>query len=58
LLPALPFAILATTPADECRPTDVIGQPEKRYFIAWTVLAALVVMTVVAINLVVHVQAI
>jgi hypothetical protein len=36
----------------------MIGQPEKRYLIAWTVLAALVVMMVVAINLVVRVQAI
>jgi hypothetical protein len=36
----------------------VIEQPEKRLLIAWTVLAALVVMIVVAINLAVHVQAI
>jgi hypothetical protein len=54
----LAFAILATTSANQGRRTDVIGQPEKRYFIAWTVLAALAVMTVVVINLVVRVQAI
>jgi hypothetical protein len=35
----------------------MVAQPEKRLLIAWTVLAALV-MIVVAINLVVRVQAI
>jgi hypothetical protein len=41
-----------------CRCTDVIAQPEKRYLIAWIVLAALAVAMVVAINLIVRVQAI
>jgi hypothetical protein len=36
----------------------VIGQSEKRYFVAWAVLSALVVTIVVAINLVVRVRAI
>jgi hypothetical protein len=36
----------------------VIGQPEKLYLIAWTVLATLAVTIVVVINLVVRVQAI
>jgi hypothetical protein len=36
----------------------MILQPEKRFLIAWIVLAALVVTIVVAINLVVRVQAI
>jgi hypothetical protein len=36
----------------------MILQPEKRFLIAWIVLVALVVTTVVAINLVVRVQAI
>jgi hypothetical protein len=36
----------------------VVTQPEKRFLIAWVVLAAVAVMIVVAINLVVRVQAI
>jgi hypothetical protein len=36
----------------------VVTQPEKRFLIAWVVLAAVVVMIVVAINLVVRVEAI
>jgi hypothetical protein len=36
----------------------MILQPQVRTLIAWTVLAALAVMVVVAVNLSVHVQAI
>jgi hypothetical protein len=36
----------------------MIAQPDNRYLIAWTLLAALAVMIVVAINLGVRVQAI
>jgi hypothetical protein len=36
----------------------MIAQADKRYLIAWTLLAALAVMIVVAINLGVRVQAI
>jgi hypothetical protein len=46
------------TGAGSCHAGDMVTQPEKRLLIAWTVLAALVVMIVIAINLVVRVQAI
>ena len=52
------FAILAATSRNECRCTDVIIQPEKRWLIAWTVLTALAVAMVITVNLMVQVRAI
>jgi hypothetical protein len=52
------FAIVTAASSNDMRETNVTIQPEKRYLIAWTVLAALVVTLVIAINLVVRVQAI
>jgi hypothetical protein len=58
LILAQSFAILTAASLHHCRRTEMILQPEKRSLIAWTVLAALVVMAVVAVNLTVRAQAI
>jgi hypothetical protein len=58
LILAVAFAILAATSRNECRCTDVIIQPEKRWLIAWTVLTALAVAMVITVNLMVQVRAI
>jgi alkylhydroperoxidase/carboxymuconolactone decarboxylase family protein YurZ len=62
MVPAMTPIVLAQFRIDPgfvfCHPECVTLQPQIRSLIAWTVLAALAVVLVVAVNLSVHVQAI